>query len=77
MTPLIEVIPLRRARATPSARLAFLLNTAEPSAYRLALASRTASSRSATRVTVSVGPNVSSDTARLSSGTSARMTGPT
>ncbi len=77
MTPLIEVIPLRRARATASARLPFLPNTAEPSAYRLALASRTASSMSATRVTVSVGPNVSSDTARLSSGTSARMTGPT
>ena len=32
MTELIEVIPLRRARATASPRLAFLLNTAEPSA---------------------------------------------
>ncbi len=32
ITELIEVIPLRRARATSSPRLVFLLNTAEPSA---------------------------------------------
>ena len=77
MTPLTAVIPLRSARAAPIAAFLFLANTLAPRPYWLALARSTPSARSATLVTVTVGPNVSSVTARLSSGTSARMTGPT
>ena len=77
ITELIEVMPLRSARAVSMAFFAFLANTAEPSAYRLAFASFTASDRSFTLVTVMVGPNVSSCTAMLCSGTSASSTGST
>ena len=77
MTELIAVIPLRSALAAAMAAFRFLANTVPPRPYRLALARSTPSARSATLVTVIVGPKVSSVTALLSSGTSARMTGPT
>src|SRR5690242_9315751 len=60
ITELIDVMPLRSALAMSMAFFAFLANTAEPSAYRLAFASFTASDMSFTLVTVMVGPNVSS-----------------
>ena len=53
------------------------MNTAEPSAYGEALASRTASASDGTGVTVTTGPKVSSRTAALSSGTSTSTTGET
>ncbi|GEM_PF-5690617 len=74
-TELIEVIPLRSARAASIAAERSRANTADPSPYRLRLASVTASARPGTGVTVTVGPNVSSRTAALSSGTSASTTG--
>ncbi len=73
----MEVIPLRSTRATAMAFFALPANTADPSAYRFAFASATASAMSATLVTVTVGPKVSSWTATLCSGTSARITGST
>jgi hypothetical protein len=75
ITELTEVIPARRARAARTPARRPRVNTADPSAYRDALASRTASASDATGVTVTTGPKVSSRTAALSSGTSTRMTG--
>jgi hypothetical protein len=77
ITELMEVIPLRSDRAAVRAAEESFANTAEPSPYLLALAYETASAMLTTEVTVSVGPNVSSVTARLCSGTSARITGRT
>ncbi len=54
-----------------------LVNTADPSPYRPALANDTASARLTTGVTVTVGPNVSSVTAALCSGTSVSTIGRT
>jgi len=76
-TELIEVIPLRSERAAVMAAERSLANTADPSPYRPALANETASARFATDVTVTVGPNVSSVTAALFSGTSVKITGRT
>ena len=77
ITEFTEVIPARRARAARRPAFRRLVNTAEPSAYGEALASRTASLSEATGVTVTTGPKVSSRTATLSSGTSTRITGET
>jgi len=76
-TELIEVIPLRNERAAVMAAERSLVNTADPSPYRPALANETASARLTTGVTVTVGPNVSSVTAVLCSGTSVKTTGRT
>jgi hypothetical protein len=74
-TELTEVIPVRsdRAAAMPAERS--LVNTADPSPYRPALANDTASARLTTGVTVTVGPKVSSVTAVLCSGTSVSTIG--
>jgi len=72
---LTEVIPVRKDRAAASPAERSLVNTADPSPYRLALANETASARLTTDVTVTVGPNVSCVTAMLCSGTSVRITG--
>jgi hypothetical protein len=77
ITELIEVIPLRSERAAVRAADLSFANTAEPSPYLLALAYETASAMLTTGVTVTVGPNVSSVTARLCSGTSVSTTGRT
>jgi hypothetical protein len=77
ITELMEVIPLRSDRAAESAAARSLANTAEPSPYLLALAYETASAMLTTEVTVSIGPNVSSVTALLCSGTSVSTTGRT
>src|ERR1700734_1253862 len=76
-TELTDVIPARSARADRMPARRRLVNTAAPSAYDEALASRTASASDATGVTVTTGPKVSSRTAVLSSGTSTRTTGET
>ncbi len=72
-TELTLAIPdrIRRAIASPPVRA----KTAAPSPYEDALARSTASSTSATLVTVSVGPKVSSGTAAASSGTSTSTVG--
>ena len=77
ITELTEVIPLRSDRAAAMAALRSLAKTADPSPYRPALANDTASARFATGVTVTVGPNVSSVTAVLCSGTSVSTIGRT
>ena len=77
ITEFTEVIPARSARAARRPARRRLVNTAEPSAYGEALASRTASASDGTGVTVTTGPKVSSRTAALSSGTSTRTTGST
>jgi hypothetical protein len=76
-TELTDVIPARSARAARRPARRRLVNTADPSAYDDALASRTASVSDATAVTVTTGPNVSSRIAELSSGTSTSTTGST
>jgi hypothetical protein len=76
-TELTDVIPARRARAAPRPAFRRLVNTADPSAYGEALASRTASASDDTGVTVTTGPKVSSRTAALSAGTSMSTTGET
>ena len=73
ITELIEVIPVRNRWARSSPRLA--VKIAEPRPYLPPLARWTASSMSHTLRTVTVGPNVSSVTASLSSGTSTRTVG--
>ncbi len=71
-------MPLRSALAAAIAAFLFPAKTVPPEAVAgWRWPARTPSARSATFVTVTVGPNVSSVTALLSSGTSARMTGPT
>src|ERR1700691_3593897 len=70
-----DVMPARRARAAFRPARRRLVNTADPSAYADALASRTASARVGTGVTVTPGPTVSARTAELSSGTSTSTTG--
>ncbi len=70
-------MPEFSARAAAIAAFLFLANTLPPRPYLLSLASLTPSARLVTGVTVMVGPKVSSVTAVLDSGTSARMTGPT
>src|ERR1700677_1559242 len=72
-----EVIPVRSDRAARIPAPRRLVNTADPSAYGEALASRTASVSDGTGVTVTTGPNVSSRIAALSSGTSTSTTGST
>jgi len=76
-TELMEVIPLRSERAAFIPAERSLVKTAAPSPYLLALANETASARFTTGVTVTVGPNVSSVTAVLCSGTSVSTTGRT
>src|SRR3954453_6262504 len=66
-------MPLRNRRAASYPR--FLPKTAAPSPYDVLLALSTASSREATRLTASTGPNVSSRIMRASSGTSTRTIG--
>src|ERR1700739_1220234 len=77
ITEFTDVIPARKARAAHRPVLRRLVDTAEPSAYGDALASRTASASDDTGVTVTTGPKVSSRTAAPSSGTSTRITGVT
>src|SRR5580704_4507741 len=77
ITEFTEVIPLRRARAAAMAADRSRANTADPSPYLPALAYDTASAMLTTGVTVTVGPNVSSVTAVLVSGTSVSTTGRT
>src|SRR5580692_264677 len=77
ITELIEVMPEFSARAAASPAFLFLAKTLPPRPYLLSFASLTPSDRLATGVTVMVGPKVSSVTAVLDSGTSARITGPT
>jgi len=76
-TELTEVIPVRNDLAAAMAAERSRANTADPSPYRPALANDTASASPATRVTVTVGPNVSSVTAADPSGTSVSTTGRT
>src|SRR5271163_4642177 len=76
-TEFTDVIPVRSDRAADMPARRSRVNTAEPSPYRPALAYDTASAMFTTDRTVSVGPNVSSETARLFSGTSVSTTGST
>src|SRR6202034_245464 len=76
ITELTAVIPLCSDRAAAIAAFLFRANTADPSPYRLAVASLTPSSRSANPATGHLGPEATPLTARLSSGTSVRITGP-
>src|SRR5581483_8256164 len=75
-TEFTEVIPVRSARAAASPADRLPLNTADPSPYRPPLASVTPASSDGTGVTVTTGPNVSSVTAALDSGTPVSTTGP-
>ena len=75
ITEFTDVIPARSARAARMPARRRLANTADPSAYGEALASRTPWASDGTGVTVTTGPNVSSRTAELASGTSTSTTG--
>ena len=77
ITAFTLVIPerIRRAISTPARDEA--ANTAPARPYDVALVRLSASSTSGTRVTVTVGPKVSSVTALLSSGTSTSTVGAT
>ena len=77
MTELTLVMPERILRAISMPRRAEPLNTAPARPYDVALVRSSASSASRTRATVMVGPNVSSCTAALSSGTSTSTVGST
>ena len=75
LTSLMQAKPLSRRRAIASPRVRSFVHTEAPRPYGESFASRTASSASATFMTGSVGPKVSSVMAVIEWSTSASTVG--